>query len=402
MTSHTSRLTDAELLISTRELLRRSNAVEADLLAHLVEIDERKLYLARAFPSLFAFCVQELGLSEDSASNRITVARLASRFPAILEAYRSGRVHLSGLRMLSHLFTEANHLELLALATGKSRRQLEELIARLVPRPPVPDTIRKLPQRAVLAPAHPPVALTTGELPNPPPAAQPPVSLALATVPAPRPSVQPLSADTYKIQFTASRPLKDKVQQARDLLRHQVRDGDLATIVEQALDLLIAKVKKERFGVGAKPRNQTRPSQAEDTGSGLGAKPRSQAALASQAEGTGLGVGAEPRSQSRASRAGSFFPPSSRHIPYAIRRAVHERDGDRCTFVSDDGRRCEATGELEFDHLEGFARTHVHTVDSISLRCRLCRARHNGDYADRLIMPTGLAASTERPAIYAA
>ncbi|MHB8877547.1 MAG: HNH endonuclease, partial [Myxococcaceae bacterium] len=303
-------------------------------------------------------CVQELGLSEDAASNRITVARLASRFPAILEAYRSGRVHLSGLRMLSHLFTEANHLELLALARGKSRRQLEELIARLEPKPPVPDSIRKLPQRAVPAPVPVPVAATKEEPPSPTPVAQPPVSLALATAPAPRPSVQPLSADTYKIQFTASRPLKDKVQQARDLLRHQVRDGDLATIVEQALDLLIAKVKKERFGVGAKPRSQARASQAEDTG---------------------LGVGAELGKQPRAPRAGSC-PPLSRHIPVVIRRAVYERDGDRCTYVSEDGRRCEATGDLEFDHLEGFARTHVHAVDSLALRCRA----HNAFAAEQM------------------
>ncbi|MHB8876010.1 MAG: hypothetical protein ACYC8T_20160, partial [Myxococcaceae bacterium] len=262
MTIDTSRLTDSELLNSTRELLRRSCAIDADFLEHLGEIDDRKLYLARAFPSLFAFCVQELGLSEDAASNRITVARLARRFPAVLDAHRSGKVHLAGLRLLAPLFTEANHRELLAQATGKSRRQLEELVARLAPRPQVPDTIRKLPQRVVPAPARLPVPPMTEALASAPPTAQPPLSLALSTVAAPRPSVQPLSADTYKIQFTASRPLKDKVQQARDLLRHQVRDGDLATIIDQALDLLIAKVKKERFGIGAKPRNQPRAPQS--------------------------------------------------------------------------------------------------------------------------------------------
>ncbi|MHB8877780.1 MAG: HNH endonuclease, partial [Myxococcaceae bacterium] len=270
--------------------------------------------------------------------------------------------------------------ELLALAAKKSRRQLEELIARLEPRPPVPDTIRKLPQRAAPAPVPVPVAATTGELPSPPPAAQPLVSLALATVPAPapRPSVQPLSADTYKIQFTASRPLKDKVLQARDLLRHQVRDGDLATIVEHALDLLIAKVKKERFGVGVKPRIQARASQAEGAGSEVEAKSR-VLARAPQAEDTGLGVGAKLGKQPRAPRAGSCRP-LSRHIPVVIRRAVYERDGDRCTYVSEDGRRCEATGDLEFDHLEGFARTHVHAVDSLALRCRA----HNAFAAEQM------------------
>ena len=47
-------LSDAELLARTRELIDQSHRTEADLLVHLGEIDERKLYLERAFPSLFA------------------------------------------------------------------------------------------------------------------------------------------------------------------------------------------------------------------------------------------------------------------------------------------------------------------------------------------------------------
>ena len=36
-----------------------------------------------------------------------------------------------------------------------------------------------------------------------------------------------------------------------------------------------------------------------------------------------------------------------------------------------DGRRCSETGGLEFDHVEGFARTHLHSVDEIRLACRM-------------------------------
>src|SRR5882672_11134011 len=68
-------LSSADLLAATRDLVRRSRGVEAELLVHLGEIDERKLYLGCAFPSMFTFCVGELGFSEDAAYNRITVAR---------------------------------------------------------------------------------------------------------------------------------------------------------------------------------------------------------------------------------------------------------------------------------------------------------------------------------------
>jgi len=66
--------------------------------------------------------------------------------------------------------------------------------------------------------------------------------------------VRPLSEETYKVQFTASRALRDKLKRAQDLLRHQLGDGDLAEIVERGLNLLIEKVEKERFAVGHKPR----------------------------------------------------------------------------------------------------------------------------------------------------
>ncbi|HEX9602586.1 MAG TPA: hypothetical protein VF973_02465 [Myxococcales bacterium] len=66
--------------------------------------------------------------------------------------------------------------------------------------------------------------------------------------------VAPLSEETFKFQFTASRACHDKFRQAQDLLRHRIPDGDLATIVEKALELLIEQVQKDRFATGRKAR----------------------------------------------------------------------------------------------------------------------------------------------------
>src|SRR4051812_41030472 len=96
-------------------------------------------------PTMFAFCVDELGFSEDQAYNRTTVARAARRFPAMLDSLRSGAVHLTGLRLLARRLTEQNHRDVLAEAAGKSKRQIEEIVARLDPKPPVPDSFRKRP-----------------------------------------------------------------------------------------------------------------------------------------------------------------------------------------------------------------------------------------------------------------
>jgi hypothetical protein len=118
-------MNDDDLLACTRELVRNSCDVEAELLLHLAEIDERKLYAQRAYPSMHVFCVKELGFSDGAAYNRIGVAKAGRRWPPVLDALRSGAVHLSGLRVLVPHFTDENVQRLLAEAAGKSKREIE-------------------------------------------------------------------------------------------------------------------------------------------------------------------------------------------------------------------------------------------------------------------------------------
>jgi len=104
-------LSDPELLARTRELVDQTHCIEADLLVHLGEIDERKLFLERASATMFAYCVEELGFSEDAAYSRIMVARAARELPAMIAFLRSGKIHLSGLRLLAPHLTAENHYE---------------------------------------------------------------------------------------------------------------------------------------------------------------------------------------------------------------------------------------------------------------------------------------------------
>src|SRR5438067_8850345 len=146
-----SSLSNDELLTATRNLVRQSCSTEADLLMHLGEIDERKLYLDRAFSSMFAFCTRELGFSEGAAYNRIHVARAARKLPAMIEVVRTGSVHLAGLRLLASHLTAENHEQLLARAAGRTKDEIAELVAALAPRPAPPTVIRKFPEAPALA-----------------------------------------------------------------------------------------------------------------------------------------------------------------------------------------------------------------------------------------------------------
>ena len=68
-------LSDAQLLESLETLCGQGRVVLAGLLAHLVEVEERRLHLEAACPSLYQFCVRKLGMSEDEACRRIHAAR---------------------------------------------------------------------------------------------------------------------------------------------------------------------------------------------------------------------------------------------------------------------------------------------------------------------------------------
>jgi len=338
-------LSNSDLLSATRELVHSSRCVEAELLVHLGEIDERKLYRERSFGSMFAFCVGELGFSEDSAYSRINLARAARRMPVILEALRSGQVHSTGLRLLAPHLTTDNRATVLAEAAGKSKREIEEVVARLAPQPPVPTMVRKLPDRRNPTPEFPP---SGAPLQVATPESSPARVLAPAHTPqreGRRAVIAPLAEETFKFQFTASRACHDKLRQAQDLLRHRIPDGDVATIFERALDVLIDQVKKERFAVGRKAR------QVPDADASC-----------------------------------------SRHIPDSIKREVFERDGGRCTYTDERGRRCAETGLLEFDHVDGFARTHLHRPDRIRLLCRAhnqqaAEAMYGGAFMERARAP---------------
>lgn len=149
----------------------------------------------------------------------------------------------------------------------------------------------------------------------------------------------PLREGRYKIQFTAGQRDRDLIQEAQDLYRNQLPNGDIAVIVERALEMLVTARKKELYAQTEKPR------------------PRKSVAAESQ----------------------SKSAPRSRHIPNDVKRAVFARDRGQCRFVNTNGDRCCAKGRLEFHHVHAFGLGGAATVSNIML---LCRA-HNELLAER-------------------
>src|ERR1044071_769593 len=133
MAFEVSRITDTELVARLECLVREDRALGAKLLVHLGELDARGVYRELGFSSLFAYCMSGLHMSEGEASLRIYAARLVRRVPLVLGCFEANEVHLSAIKLLAPHLTADNCVALLELARGKSKRQVEVIVAELAP-----------------------------------------------------------------------------------------------------------------------------------------------------------------------------------------------------------------------------------------------------------------------------
>lgn len=330
-------MSDDRVLERVEALVVRSNALTAELLTYLGEVDRRGLYLREATSSLFAFCVERLHMSEAAAGKRITAARVAQKFPRVLDMVARGEIHLAAINLLARHLTDENHEELLLRVRHRSKRDIEKLVAEIAPRPDVPPRVMPVSRPgggpgleeaglaiAAVSGEHAPGRVTAAER----------VGAARAAL------IAPLSPQRYEIRVTVGEEAHAALTQLQDLLSHQVPDGDPAIIISRALELLLKRTLGRKAAVTSRPRAAAK---------------------------------AVPHKRTRP-------------IPAEARREVWLRDGGRCAYRDASGRRCSSTRFLEFHHINNWARGAEHSASEIELRCRA----HNQyqavlDYGAKLI-----------------
>jgi hypothetical protein len=332
--SNVSNVSNDALLQSLHRLVDLQRCATADIVLHLAEMDARRLHAKKGFPSLFSYCVEELRFSEDEACRRIEAARLGRRFPQILELLKTGTVTLTVLGLLKPHLTYDNHRELLAGVSRSSVRQAKEWLAAQFPKPDVPCSIRRLPERAHVAPEPAPPQVPHSDVATPHHAAIPPAppQVPHSDVATPeragssparsrRARIEPLSRDSFLVKLTAHRTLRDKLELARDLMSHANPSGDLAVVIERALDVLLRELEKAKLGRATRSDRKSRPAKWT-------------------------------------------------HVTNATRREVVARDGLRCSFVAGNGRSCRARAFLEFDHAAPRGRGGDSGPNNVRLLCR--------------------------------
>ena len=314
-------LSDHELLVKLARVASSERALVVDLIELLGEVDARRLYLPEGCSSLFTYCTTVLKFADNEAYFRIESARAARQFPVILDRLRDGSMSLTTIKLVRPHLTNDNVGRVIAAAAGKSKREVEQLVAGLAPKPDAKPILRRLPEPPRAAAEDQAESLDSTTRPEAP---EPAVLLTPAPA-SPRSISAPLSSDRYLLRVTLSADAHAKLRRAQNLMRHTDPTGDLAIVIDRALKLLVDDLERHRMAHVKKPRE-----------------------LAS--------VGTSKREYSR-------------YVPAAVRRAVWTRDEGRCAFVGNRGRCCE-TGALELHHVEPFSFGGPTTTANLELRCR--------------------------------
>jgi hypothetical protein len=369
-----SRVSDDVLLRDLTALVSSDRLTTARILAHIAEVDARRLYAPAGYPSMYALCVEELRLSEDAAYKRIQAARAARRFPALFAAVAEGRLHLAAVCLLAPHLTVENAGELIQRATHRPKSEIEAMLVRRFPAEGAlapPGMVRAVPcgELSQLAPGQVGETepcddqLAPGQVGD---AGRCHAQLAPGQVDGTVATPAELSPpERYLLQLTIGKATYEKLRYAQALLSHAVPSGEAAAVLDRALDALIGQLEGRKFGARARAR-----------GDGNARESRPRAADVRSASVRAAGV---PSAGGRSASVPSENA-GKRYIPARIRRAVWERDGGRCTFVGARGHRCKAKHFLQFDHVIPVARGGTATAEGLRL---LCRA-HNQYEADRV------------------
>jgi hypothetical protein len=314
-----SLLSDSDLRDTTRGMAAREREATAELVVHLAELERRGLHLADGYSSIYGYCHEVLKLTDAEAFLRIEAARAGRDYPLILALLSEGAINLTTVKLLSPHLTAENHAALLQEARGKRKHQVEEIVARIAPRPDVPTSLRKVPARSLSAAAAP--ATATAEAVVAPPTAL----VVVPTVPLPPPPTPssqpvPLAPDRYALHTTIDRDVRDLMDLARDLMSHANPGGDMNALLKAAFEALVEKQLREKLPA-------LQPGEARPTGA------------------------------------------DSRHIPVAVQREVYVRDRGRCVFRGSGGRVCDSRAFVQFHHVRPWTAGGAATCDNIELRC---------------------------------
>lgn len=341
-----SNLTIGTIRTRLRRLMGGERRIQVAFLLHLSEFESRRGFAELGYASLWEYCEKELGLREVAVWRRTQAARILRSFPQAADYLKDGRLSMTTLVLLRDLLSEENALQLFDSASGKSKSDVEYLVACRQPKPEPTSIVRKLPAPSAAGAPVPERSGNTSDAVSGAAAASAP---APAPVPVPtsssplakndRATVQPIAEDRFVVRVVVDRAFIEKLEAAANALSHVIPRRDVAAVLQRSLDELLAREAK-KHAVSTRTR-ETKKKKAPP------AKP------------------APPTDGEKKKGRNS----GRRAIPADVKRAVWARDAGRCSWVRADGSVCGSKWQLEYDHIKPVALGGESTVAGLRLLC---------------------------------
>ena len=378
-------LSDDALLEKVEDLIRRERRITFNVVIHLGEVERRRIYVREGYASMFDYCTGRLRYSESAAYRRIKTYRCIRDYPEVAGLLQSGKLNLTTVALIASVINRENYTDLLRAASGKSQRAVRKIVAGYKTGKPFRDRIRSV---VIERPTAPLVAATL-ELQSSPddkklgqihlryegkndpiserarqsdshPAA---ADADAAQGEAPRgrtprdntPS-QPERTTCYEVTIAADEEFMQMYRRVRAIQSTKATPGnDIAATFKALMSEYIARHAPEE-------KEKRREKRARE-------KAKSESVRKKKAKQEKTGRQPKPTTSNKHSKP----QPRSRHIPAPAREKVLMRDQYQCTYVGNNGVRCNATRHLQFDHVVPFARGGGHDPENLRLLC----AAHN-------------------------
>ncbi len=357
-----SSLSDTDLLIETKAAIKTEREATAAVVRYFKEINDRELYLKYACSSLFQFATERLGYCAGSAQLRINAMRLIEALPETEAKIESGALSLTAAAKVqsfillekkqNKIYSTEEKRELVDACLKKSTREVERELAKINP------DIQKIE------------------------------------------TLKPVGRDRFQISFSISEDTEVKVKKLKGLLAHTNPNMTTEELFDKLLELGLEKFDPARKADRALKRTmrsnvttaeQLHPCESFKSGKTAQSIKADQSLQPNQAPASACSIveadngAGYPKKIDRIVRslhAREMEKPQNlgardtraRSISAEVKHTVWRRNENRgCEFVSGDGKRCGSQHALQIDHVFGFARGGVHSLENLRVVC----AKHN-------------------------
>ena len=132
------------LITDLKQMVSEERRLLTEILHHLKEVEDRRLFLERGYPTLFTFATECLGYSEAAAQRRIQAMRLMKDVPQIEAKIKTGKLSLSVASQVQSFFRQeekkrkasiptSEKLDFVVQLEGTSARSCEKKLAQIAP-----------------------------------------------------------------------------------------------------------------------------------------------------------------------------------------------------------------------------------------------------------------------------